>query len=62
MQKPINANVLCITHFRVTFKTTANQAVVDRLVREVKGLNTEFLSQHITGKGSKKIVLSVWYG
>ena len=46
--------IACIIHFRVTFKTAANQTVVNRLVREVKGLNSEFLSQHISGKSSKR--------
>lgn len=35
--------------FRVTYKDPKNQAVVDRLIGEVKALNPEFLTQHIKG-------------
>ena len=37
------------TSSRVTYKDSTNQAVVDRLIREVKALNPEFLTQHIKG-------------
>ena len=35
--------------FRVTYKDSVNQSVLDRLLREVKALNPEFLTQHIKG-------------
>ena len=35
--------------FRVTYKSTANKAVVNSVVREVKGLNPEFKTEHIAG-------------
>ena len=35
---------------RVTFRSGANQAITNRLVREVQGLNADFLGQQIRGK------------
>lgn len=34
---------------RITYKSTANKAVMNRIVREVKGLNPEFKTEHIEG-------------
>ena len=34
-----------------TYKDPDNQAVVSRLVREVKGLNPDYLMKHIKGTG-----------
>ena len=55
-----NANILpyyCLPYclylsLRITFKSTANQGVVNRLVREVKGLNPEFKTEQIQGKNA----------
>ena len=33
-----------------TFKDTENQTVLRRLIREVKGLNHDFITQHIHGE------------
>ena len=35
---------------RVTFRSPENQAILDILIKEVKGLSTNFLTQHIRGK------------
>ena len=42
-------NYLC----RVTYLDQQNQAVLDRLLREVKALNPVFLNRHI--KGNKEL-------
>ena len=36
----------------ITFKSNENKTIVNRLVREVKGLNPEFKSEHIQGSVS----------
>ena len=37
---------------RFTFRSGANQAIANRLVREVQGLNADFLRQQIRGKST----------
>ena len=41
--------ILFLLFFSVTFKSSDNQRVVNQLVTEVKGLNDNFLTQHIRG-------------
>ena len=35
---------------RVTFRSPENQVILDMLIKEVKGLNPTFSTQHISGK------------
>ncbi len=42
-------NLLLFFVFSTTFKDPENQSILDRLVREVKALNSVFLTQHIKG-------------
>ena len=37
------------TQCSVTFKHPENQAILNKIIAEVKGLNSHFLSQHIKG-------------
>ena len=39
----------------MTFKSGANQATLNQLVREVKALNSDFLGQHISSKATGNI-------
>ena len=45
---------------RVTFKDKKNKAVVNTLVREVKALNSTFLTEHIKGMWEGGLLLSSW--
>ena len=45
MNKTLSVNL-----FRVSFKSPENQATLDRLVREVKALNQDFLTHQVSGK------------
>ena len=40
---------LCYKSFRVTFRDSRNQAVLQKLIQEVKALNPMFLVEHIKG-------------
>ena len=42
--------LVCCIQCRVTFKSGANQATLNQLVREVKALNSDFLGQDISSK------------
>ena len=42
--------LVCCIQCRVTFKSGANQATLNQLLREVKALNSDFLAQHISSK------------
>ena len=44
--KPVNLTLI----FRKDFRHSENQKVLHRLVREVKGLQPDFLIQHIHGE------------
>lgn len=46
----IIASPIAFVFLRITFKSIANQGVVNRLVREVKGLNPEYSTEQIQGK------------
>ena len=39
-------------YISITYKNTENQKVLNLLVKEVKALNPEFLTQHIKGRPS----------
>ena len=45
----IIASPIAFIFIRITFKSTANQGVVNCLVREVKGLNPEYKTEQIQG-------------
>ena len=42
-------SLLCYKSFRVTFRDSRNQAVLQKLIQEVKALNPMFLVEHIKG-------------
>ena len=43
----------------MTYKDSHNQTVLDRLVREVKALNSVYLTQHIKGIATLIIILVI---
>ena len=53
---------LFLLYLRVTYKDNPNQAVLSRLVREVKALNPAFLTQHKRFADSNICIFVSTYG
>ena len=46
---PECTDVSCSLFYRITYKDRHNQTVANKLLKEVKSLNPEYLTEHIKG-------------